>query len=142
MYMRRVMLGVLACVIAIMVGAVSAQAAVSTASPGGARTNAHPDKVKCKGYTIIEDGAYEGGLDLCKKTGTWYMTGIFESEAGYYITSGPEIELIETSRAGEEECYFLGSKGKKKVAYAGTWECFFPEDEYYSINGTWEALKQ
>ena len=96
---------------------------------------------KPKTYKMYETGrAYEGTLSLYKKTHEWVMAGDFEGEAGYYTTSGKNIELIETSRAGSEECVFNGSKGKKKIAYAGTWECYFPEYGEY-ISDTWEAEK-
>jgi hypothetical protein len=142
MSMKRMVLGVVTCAIIVLGGAVSAQAAGSSGSPGNATPNVAPAKMKgCKHYKMYEESrALSGGLSLCKGSKLWSMSGLFSGEAGFYEFTGPEIVLWETSRAGFEECVFLGVKGKKKVVYTGTWECYLPE-LVESISGNWEAVK-
>jgi hypothetical protein len=139
MSMKRMVLGVVTCAIIVLGGAVSAQAA-SSGSPASATPTVAPAKKGCKNYKMYENSrSGAGGLSLCKGTKLWSMSGEFTGEAGYYGVIGSEISLVETSRGFSEECYFYGHKGKKKVVYVGTWECYF--EGTFGFEGTWEAVK-
>lgn len=75
---------------------------------------------------------------LYKSTGTWEVN--YAGIHGTYTTSGKDITLTEYVPSGPYSpgpCIYSGVKGKKTVAYSGTYECGFGVDK-----GVFELLKE